>query len=84
MKNKLFRIVFLPFLLALVLVMTAAVSADYARVRTYSGQFADVPENAWFKSNVALAYELGIINGKSEDSFDPDGTPTIAETIKQQ
>ena len=82
MKNKLFRIVFLPFLLALVLVMTAAVSADYARVRTYSGQFADVPENAWFKSNVALAYELGIINGKSEDSFDPDGTLTIAETIK--
>ena len=65
------------------LLLTAAVSADdYARTRTYSGQFADVPAGAWFYKNVADAYELGLINGKSETVFDPDGTLTVAETIK--
>ena len=31
---------------------------------------------------MADAYELGLINGKSDTVFDPDGTLTVAETIK--
>lgn len=50
--------------------------------RTYTGQFTDVSSGAWYYNDVADAYSLGLINGKSDTAFKPDGTLTIAETIK--
>ena len=84
MKNRFIRTALFTLALDLVFTLTAlsAAADDYARVRTYAGQFADVPGTAWYYNNVAQAYELGLVNGKSETSFDPDGTLTIAETIK--
>ncbi len=55
---------------------------NYNEIRTYSGQFTDVKTGDWFYSNVADAYELGLINGKTDTTFVPDGNVTIAETIK--
>ena len=75
----------LTVLAAVVLTAALALSAsaaEYARTRTYDGRFADVSESAWYYKNVADAYELGLINGRSDTAFDPDGTLTIAETIK--
>ncbi len=49
---------------------------------TYSGQFTDVPQNAWYYSDVADAYSHGLISGKSDTEFKPNGTLTIAEAVK--
>lgn len=52
----------------------------FAPIRTYDGQFADVPDSAWFYQPVASLYELGLTNGKGEpDVFDPEGELTVAE-----
>ena len=44
--------------------------------------FGDVSEESWYYPYVAFAYCSGIINGKSEDTFDPDGGMTCAEAVK--
>lgn len=54
----------------------------YAVQRTYSGEFTDVAASAWYYDEVASAYSLGLINGKSASSFKPDDSLTLAETIK--
>ncbi|MGN1349569.1 MAG: S-layer homology domain-containing protein, partial [Anaerovoracaceae bacterium] len=47
-----------------------------------SHPFSDVSVNAWYNTYVAIAYSLGIINGKSADRFDPDANMTLAEAAK--
>lgn len=44
--------------------------------------FKDVDFNAWYHSYVRVAYELGIINGKSAEKFDPNANMTLAEAAK--
>ena len=73
--------VILSLLLAAALLALPA-SADYERIRVYTGQFADVSTEAWYYGNVANAYELGILAGRSASEFAPDEPVTIAETIK--
>ncbi len=84
MKNKLSRILLSVSAAALAaLMMAVAASADgYSRSRTYDGRFSDVVSGSWYYRNVADAYEYGLIDGKSADTFDPDGSLTVAETIK--
>jgi len=56
--------------------------SNFARVRTYQGQFADVPRSAWYYEGIRSVFERGIMDGKSSGAFDPSGRLTIAETIK--
>ena len=51
-------------------------------LRSYTGQFTDVAYDAWYYNDVANAYSLGLIDGVSADSFHPNGSLTIAQTIK--
>lgn len=44
--------------------------------------FEDVPEDAWYKQYVAIAYSFGILCGKSETVFDPNAQMTCAEAVK--
>ena len=44
--------------------------------------FTDVPEREWYYEDVKLAYESGLINGKSDTSFAPDDNLTYAEAVK--
>jgi len=77
-------------LAALLLAVTAPLPAsaagglgNFTRVNTYvSGQFTDVPPDAWYAPNVQLAYEYGLINGKSATAYEPGSNLTIAEAIK--
>ncbi|MGN1346386.1 MAG: S-layer homology domain-containing protein [Eubacteriales bacterium] len=74
---------FKKFLTALVTAVLLATSAGaYTAQRSYNGAFTDVAANAWYYDEVASAYSLGLINGKSASTFDPDGNLTLAETIK--
>lgn len=53
---------------------------NFKKVATYPG-FSDVLESAWYAKNVRAVYELGLMNGKSKNKFDPDGQLTVAEAI---
>lgn len=43
--------------------------------------FTDVPADAWYAQDIADVQELGIIQGKGNNLFDPDGTLTVAQAI---
>lgn len=72
----------------LIFCMTFCVSfagdlSNFSKNQTYTAdQFADIPSNAWYTSSVQLAFEYGLINGKSNSSYDPNGSITWAETVK--
>lgn len=54
----------------------------FARVNTYfQDQFTDVPANQWYTGSVAEAFELGLMRGSSQTTFDPYGDVTIAEAV---
>ncbi len=44
--------------------------------------FTDVPASHWAYANIAAAYQLGIINGTSETTFEPDKTVTYEQAVK--
>ncbi len=44
--------------------------------------FSDIPLNYWCAEDIILAKDLGLINGKTPDEFDPEGKITGAEATK--
>ena len=84
MKKKI-----LSLLLALTLLcglMPAALAAEsmdnFGTAQTYpAGKFTDVADSAWYAESVKTAYELGLVQGSSETTFNPDGNITIGSTI---
>ena len=61
---------------------TTGSMSNFKETRTYvENQFSDVATDAWFAENVKKAYELGLISGTSETTFNPNADITIAETI---
>lgn len=46
-----------------------------------SGQFSDVPVSSWYAEYVKIAYEHGIMDGVGNNSFDPDGSLSVASAI---
>lgn len=80
--------VFLPRKLAIGLSITAAAlsmqacAAGFSKTAAYTpGQFTDVPASEWYASEVASAFELGLMNGTGAGLFDPEGQVTVAEAI---
>ena len=68
-------------LLLTVFLLCICVNAAFEKINTYSDNFSDVKDTAWYADNVKIAYELGFMNGKSDSKFDPDGNVTVAEGI---
>ena len=80
------RILSLVLASALCLSLTAPALAagldNFGKVNTYTaGQFTDVPADAWFAPNVQAAYELDLMTGSSDTTFNPNGNLTIAEAL---
>lgn len=48
----------------------------------YENPFTDIKENDWFFDSVVNAYNMGLINGKSDTSYKPNDNLTYAEAIK--
>ena len=46
------------------------------------GTFSDIGTGAWYDSYVKKVFELGIMNGKGGDVFDPAGNIRISEALK--
>ena len=58
----------------------AASGSPFRRGRDYAG-FDDVSAGSWYFENVKAAYEFGLMVGRSERIFDPDGEVTVAEGV---
>ena len=55
---------------------------NFQKVNTYTaGQFSDVPAGSWFAPNVQAAYELDLMTGSSDTTFNPNGNLTVAEAL---
>ena len=55
---------------------------NFTQINTYTeGQFIDVPTGQWYAATVQRAYELGLMRGSSDTTFNPTGSITIAETL---
>ena len=60
---------------------TPTASSKYTFTKTYDGRFTDVTSANWFYGDVEKSYKLGLMNGKSDTEFAPEGTVTLAEAI---
>jgi len=55
---------------------------NFTKQKTYSnGTFSDVNEKEWYAGSVATCYELGLMEGKGNGKFDPQGNISLAEAI---
>lgn len=71
----------LTFLLILTVPISAAAGLDNFTVsKTFTG-FSDVSESSWYYQDVRTVCELGLMQGKGADIFDPDGQLTNAEVF---
>ena len=71
-----------PLGLALTLAVPALAAGMDAFVPdgTYPG-FSDVAAGAWYAADVEQAVKLGLMKGKGDDRFDPQGRLSAAEAI---
>ena len=76
----------LAFALAFLMLASSMASytfaGKYATVTEYDGRFRDVSADDWYYEVVTTAFSIGVINGKSDTAFEPDGELTIAEAVK--
>ena len=70
----------LALTLALALPAAAAGMSAFVPKAEYPG-FSDVSETAWYAADVEKAVELGLMKGKGNGIFDPEGTLTVAEAV---
>ncbi len=49
---------------------------------TENAPFSDVPEGKWYSDAIAWAYERGLVKGRSEGIFDPQGSISRQEAMK--
>ncbi|OUN05320.1 hypothetical protein B5G43_13605 [Flavonifractor sp. An92] len=66
--------------LALTLPVAAAGMSSFVPKVEYT-PFSDVDANAWYAADVEKAVELGLMKGKGDGRFDPQGTLSLAEAI---
>lgn len=86
MKKRIVSALLVIVMLVTVLPMTALAAeglSNFKEVKTYyNGLFKDVPSSQWYAPYVELAYEYGLVNGKTANTYEPNSNLTIAEAIK--
>ena len=86
MKKRIISVLFVLVLVISILPISASAVgglAYFGRVNTYqSGRFTDIATSDWYAAYVQAAYEYDLIDGKTDNTFEPGSTLTIAEAIK--
>ena len=86
MKKRVISVLLILILLCSVLPITSAAVdglSYFNRVNTYqSGRFTDIATSDWYAAYVQAAYEYDLINGKTDKTFEPESSLTVAEAIK--
>ncbi len=65
-------------LLCILIVITMIPSSAFAA----GLPFTDVSSSSWYYNDVKGAYETGLINGMTDNAFEPDSNTTYAQAIK--
>ncbi len=86
MKKKVLSLILALAMVISIAPLTFAADAkgleNFKKVNTYeNGKFSDISSGDWYYGNVVSAYETGLVKGSSENSFNPKGNITVAETI---
>ena len=69
-------------LVSATLLATGVSAAGFTKTGTYpDGKFTDVPAAEWYAGEVKNTFELGLMNGTSDSTFEPNGNVTVAEAI---
>lgn len=80
------RIVSLLLPLTLLLCVCAQAYSDpapavFQRTLVYDAAFTDVNTDSWYAPYAASVYEYGLMEGRGEGAFAPDGSITVAELL---
>ena len=83
MKRRLCALFLVLALLSLCFPAALAAEAKaFPRTRSYEpGMFPDVAEDSWYEANVRTAYELGLMQGNADGTFNPEGNLRVIEAI---
>lgn len=82
MKRKSVGLLLLTALLCLSPLFSAKAYAGRGHIMPNGEEyfpFTDVPEDSWYKFYVLVAYNEGIVNGRTETTFAPNGYVTMGE-----
>jgi len=82
MKSSRFFALFLTLAMFLCCLPVSAAEMDWLvpKARSYDGKFADV-KGSWCESYVETVCEAGLMEGRTADRFDPNGTLTEAQRL---
>ena len=83
MKHRITSLL-LPLILLLCVTAQAqsgSASAIFQRTLTYDGAFTDVSADSWYEPYAASVYEYGLMEGRGEGTFAPNGSITVAELL---
>lgn len=82
MKKTISLALSILLLLSLCVPASAASLSGFEKKLNYTeGQFVDVPAGSTWAANVRTVYEFGIMNGKTDSEFQPNGNVTIGQAI---
>ena len=73
---------FLSFTIIFAMVASLFPTVVFATTDEVEIPFKDVPMDAWYINDLVYAFQSGLINGRSSDSFAPDDSLTCAEAVK--
>ena len=81
MKKRLFVLILCVSLLWSIPTQAAVTgTADHFQAsRTYENNFSDVAGGSWYYENVKSLYEMGLAQGKAEQTFAPGDSVTVGE-----
>ena len=71
----------LALMLALTLFLSLSAAVAVSAAEAVSGGFTDVTEDDWFYKDVRCVHDAGLMIGKGDGIFDPDGQITGAEAV---
>ena len=83
MKKKILSLLLATLLLCSSIPAASAAGFEgFRKCKTYtSGLFTDVSDTAWYANNVRTAYELGLMIGNGDGTFNPLGNIQFIEAI---
>ena len=71
----------LALMLALTLFLSLSAAVAVSAAEAVPGGFTDVAEADWFYEDVRCVHDAGLMIGKGDGIFDPDGQITGAEAV---
>ncbi len=61
---------------------TSSTGGSFEKINEYTaGMYQDVSENRWYTDGIRISTEYGIMTGTAPNTFDPDGTITLAQAV---